>query len=1825
MTETNMTDIGALVKEYEESGIKLYTEDRKLKFKAPAGVMTDERKGVLKKYKDMIITYLQFENETVLISDTENRYSIFPLTNIQNAYLMGREGGYKYGGVSCHAYGELILPYTDSERMKEAWHRTILRHDMLRAVVYKEGYQQVLRDAELPELISVFCSSEDEFESTRLKTREMLAFKQYETGKFPMYEIRLTGCADRTVLHFSIDMLIADFPSVNIILTDLMNFYNHPESEPEELQITYRDILLFEQKEKNSGKGREKYLRDKKYWLDRASDFPESPQLPVRLDELDEMENGIIQFSKLLDAQKWNRLKKTAGKYHLTPSAVILSAYGEILSKWSAEDHFAINITRMDRPQIHEQSGMIVGDFTDVIVFEMDYREPSDFMHSSKRIQNQLWRDLEHSSFSGVDFLRELTKQNGSPVIMPVVFTSTVGLANAAEDKKYDLAYEISQTPQVWIDCQVSEREGGVFINWDVRKGIFRDEDISAMFDSLCVLLESAAESDEDQFCSIKASLPEKMLFTRKKVNNTFRETSGKNLLDDFLTNVREYPEKTAAVFESQKYSYIDLYNEGLKYAGELLTMDFGKGELCAVSLPKSFEQIAAVIGILMAGGVYVPVLDSQPVSRKKKIMNSGCIKYCITFDQDIADEGINIIEPGKERNAADGSVIISADPDDTAYIIYTSGSTGIPKGVVITHRSAVNTLEDVNRRLDIGRDDTAIGIAELSFDLSVYDIFGMLAAGGCVVIPSESESRDPEKWIKLIKDNNVTVWNTVPAHMQMLCSMAEYKYDSLGLKNVLLSGDWIPVDLPERIFSIAPEAEIYSLGGATECAVWSVIYRIGKEEKFERSIPYGTPLANQYFRILDGRLNDRPDHVPGELYIGGEGVARGYLNSEEQTEYHFIIHPDTGERLYRTGDYGMYRDDGIIEFLGRRDEQVKLNGHRIELKEIENVISTMEKADHAAAVISRSGKENGISVFVTAAEEDNDEKYLKYDKAVQSCCVRKGDSIASEYDQDLIRKWITCTDTAALLNMTEVFRSKGIFTQDDMAYSIDEAAAALEVQDKYMPLLRRMIYSLEKEEFIRKTEDGKAYLFTDKFSQYDIDAVRKEMNDTETLLKNNRTLTDYLTNDGSMMAQLFSGQTDPLEFIYPKGTVENALSAYRDNIFVKTLNGSATEGILRIVQDALKESNGRPVRILEPGAGVGGTSRDLIPLLDRYKVEYHFTDISAFFLNEARKTFSDHNWIKYQIFDINKNYREQNYGENMFDIIICANVLHNAADGGKTLKMLSEMLTPNGYLVIIDCVSESYSLMTSMSFEYTMKLTDYRNEESAVYFTYPHWIENFENAGLKMVCDYPDEGSPVGMSGQHLFVLRKQSEKVKLSPEEVTDHCRSNLPDYMVPSYAEIITAMPLTANGKINRKELEERSVSSVNVKETAGEKPQGITENKLAEVWKSVLGTENIGRNDNFYALGGDSLLVTQLVVRMKDEIPEMASMEWNDILSAVAENPTVEKLAAFIESGKKTVHERDPYEIICGPEGSCSSEIVLFADGTGTTGIYNDIIPELRKYIKEKVRLSSIRVNDTEHYLSVSSDELISVLGHEYSEMLVRNRAEKYYLVGHCFGGLAALETARELERNGIDAEVIMIDSRLCDSFERNELLLERGFGMLLRSDVSVAGNSSDEELLREAIEEFRHREGVFPSENDLCSLSGKYDELGREFRALSEIPHRERMKRAGGSILGRTGEISEFELEFLMKYYSVFCHSYESVSKYRPERFDGKLTLLRCEDQAMSFLPVYGTESSSFVSGITNGKADIIEINGDHVSCMYGENGINVSRLIRSSTGEKCFG
>ncbi|WP_169731605.1 non-ribosomal peptide synthetase [Streptomyces glaucescens] len=980
-----------LLDDFRGAGIRLWRDGEQLRFRAPRGAMTDERLAELRRRKAELLTLVADTaaqpdpgrpqgGEKIWQDRPEAREEPFPLTDIQSAYLFGRNPAFDYGGVSCHIYLEFEYPADlDPRRLQQAWDGLVRRHDTLRTVISEDGTQRVLpelRDTAIA-VADLRGAPDDTVGKAIAGVRDELSHKVHPTGERPMHELRLTLATGRSVLHVSVDFMALDWLSMQQVLSELDRRYRQPDCELPPVDATFRDYVLAERRLRET----ERYARDRAYWLDRVDELPGAPVLPLRDDH--DPATTPPRFRRLtatLDQRVWQALKARAGTHGITPANAVLAAYAETIGRWSSVERFCLGLPVLNRMPLHPHVDRLLGDFTSLSLLAVDREGRNSFADRARALGERVFDDLDHRLYSGVEVLRELARRRGrEAAALPVVFTGSIGVGGttvspAGRDPRP--VYGISQTPQVWIDCQVGDQFGGLDMNWDVREGVFPDGLVDDMFAAFEGLLHRLAERDEPWSAVDPQPLPERQRAVRTAVNATQAPAPDRLLHEPLVAYARRNPDRVAVIDPAGSLTYAQWLGRAAGVAEQLRAAGCRPGDFVGALIDKCRDQAVGVLGVLLAGGVYVPVDLGQPRSRRDRILTDSGTRFAVVTGPVTGElpAGVRAVDVGGVRPVpvADVPDERPVAPGELAYVMHTSGSTGVPKGVMISHLAAANTVHDINERFGVGESDRVLGLAALSFDLSVYDLFGPPALGAPLVLPDPARRGDPSHWAAMVAEHRVTLWNSVPAQLQMLMHYLDAEPAELtSLRLALLSGDWIPLSLPAHAGRHLPGTELISLGGATEAAIWSIHHRIGAVEPHWRSIPYGTPLANQRFHVLDSALRDRPDLVTGELYIAGIGLATGYLNDPERTAERFLRHPETDERLYRTGDLGRYLPDGEIEFLGRADQQVKIRGHRIELGEIEAVLG--EHPAVGTPVVLAAGSdafERALVAFVIPAQE---------------------------------------------------------------------------------------------------------------------------------------------------------------------------------------------------------------------------------------------------------------------------------------------------------------------------------------------------------------------------------------------------------------------------------------------------------------------------------------------------------------------------------------------------------------------------------------------------------------------------------------------------------------------------------------------------------------------------------------------------------------------------------------------------------------------------------------------------------------------------------------
>ncbi|WP_053701575.1 non-ribosomal peptide synthetase [Streptomyces sp. WM6368] len=926
---------------------------------------------------------------TELLPARADSAASFPMTETQQALMIGRGEAVELGGIGCYGYFEWERPDLDPERFAAAWRKVVARHDMLRAIGRTDGTQWVPADP-LPFSIPVEDLrglSEDAAGERLAALRDEMSHVVFPVGSWPLFDlriIRLGGPQDLGRVHLGIDLQVLDASSAfQVLFPELVDLYENPDAELPAPGIGFAEYARWRA---DALPHTEAFRTARDYWVERLPTLPPAPSLPTGGAGDAGREVRFDRREHRLSPADWQLFSARAHEAGLTPSVLLTAAFAEVVRCWAEESDFTLNYPIFQRPAVHPDITGVLGDFTNAVMLAAD-GSGATFLDRAHALRDQLARDAEHGAFNGVRVLRELTRLHGvgAQAGMPVVVTSLLDypVRRPVTDLGREV-YSISQTPQVSLDVQLRELAGELRVIWDFVDGAFAPGFVDAAFGVYVDLLERITRDPESLHARRFDLIPAAERTLRREVNDTAGQIPYTTLHELFARQAELTPGAEAVVDATgRRLSYAELASYAWRIGHTLREHGAAPGELVAVVMEKGWEQYAAVYGILASGAAYLPLDPSVPAERLRRLLAEAKVDRILT--QSRLDSRISW-PPTARRYRVDKDFESGTDtrpgtaqtPADLAYTIFTSGSTGEPKGVMVDHIGVVNLIRDVAERFEVGARDRLLAISGLHFDASIYDVFGVLTQGGTVVLPPPFEHAEPDVWADLVRAEQVTLWNSVPVLMELLVGEAEVRERRGGgrplesLRLSVLSGDWIPLTLPDRLRAQSPRIQVVGSGGPTETICWSLFQPIGEVDPSWTSIPYGRPITNQRYYIVDPAGYERPLGVVGEMAVASDvGLALGYWNDAERTANRFVHLPESGERAYLTGDLGRYLPDGSIEILGRDDFQVKIQGHRIELGEIEAVLRQDPEVE--AAVVVAPASAHGVRrlhAFVVAAAD---------------------------------------------------------------------------------------------------------------------------------------------------------------------------------------------------------------------------------------------------------------------------------------------------------------------------------------------------------------------------------------------------------------------------------------------------------------------------------------------------------------------------------------------------------------------------------------------------------------------------------------------------------------------------------------------------------------------------------------------------------------------------------------------------------------------------------------------------------------------------------------
>ncbi|CCH31885.1 non-ribosomal peptide synthetase [Saccharothrix espanaensis] len=867
-----------------------------------------------------------------------------PLNDLQQAYFVARstDGVGPWSGCQvCHGFR---VEHLDLPRLEAAWLGLLADHEVLRTVVTHDGTLAVHDTA--PDRWHIPVSTGD--------VQQDMVSRAYPLGRLPQGELRVTRDDDGLTVHIALDLLVADGRSIHLLMRELMRRYCDPTAPA--LQAAPYAEFVATRKELRAGP---EHAPARQHWRDRFAALPSGPPLGPLTGPRTRLTATVTG---------WSRCRERAQARGLSLDAVVITALTEALGTHFADD-FAVPLVRWARA---------VERFRPAEVTALSWvprAEPGlPFAEAARRTDAVIAADTAADAASGLAELRTvvLRRRRTGEFGYPVVCTGLLELADAPLPPGIEPGPWLTCTPDVGLDC-IAVDEGGdeLRLFWDAVRGAVPDDVLTGIFAAYQEILRRLG-ADEDAWTADRGREAERELVLRTW-NDTARDfphDGPVHLLFEEQARIRPDAVTVRGRGRGGTTTYRELNATANRIAARLKQAGVGPESVVGLSIARGPLMVAAVFGVLKAGGAYLPVEPSMPAARAATMLaDAGAVALVTTSDLDPPADGRPVVHADRLGDAVEPDPAPAVDENATAYVIFTSGSTGRPKGVAVNHRAVHNLLHWTRRTFGFGPADLGLCVTSLGFDLSVFDLLGLLGFGASVYVADAEQQRDPALLLDVLLDEPITFWNSAPttlAHVAPLMAAHRGGPRTRDLRLVFLSGDYTPLGLPGELRACFTGADVISLGGATEATVWSNWFRVGEIDPEWHSIPYGRPIDNARYYVLDADREPCRIGQEGDLYIAGEVLSLGYRNRPELTRERFVPCPfEPGALMYRTGDRASFFPDGNIRFLGRADHQVKIRGFRVEPGEIEHRLRTHPAVKDAVVVPRDENGERKLVAYV--------------------------------------------------------------------------------------------------------------------------------------------------------------------------------------------------------------------------------------------------------------------------------------------------------------------------------------------------------------------------------------------------------------------------------------------------------------------------------------------------------------------------------------------------------------------------------------------------------------------------------------------------------------------------------------------------------------------------------------------------------------------------------------------------------------------------------------------------------------------------------------------
>ena len=844
--------------------------------------------------------------------------------------------------------------------LQTALQQLLDRHEALRATLGNDGEElYIAAQQELPcpvHDLSALGATEQDAEIAATLQRAVTTPFDLDNGPLVRAELLRLGPQDH-LLVFTAHHIVCDGWSFGVIVRDLAALYASQlgiGSEPGPASL-FGDYALAEAAHAQSHEGRDAEA----YWLKRFSDATPSLDLPTDHPRPRQRSFASKREDLMLDAALIADIKRMGAQRGASLYATLLSAFGLLLQRLSGQDDVVIGI-----PSAGQAAGgldTLIGHCVNVLPLRVAIDPAASFSDSLKQVRGDLLDAFDHQQYTLGSLLARLAlpRDPGRLPLVSVLFN----LDQALDERTVSfpgLAFEFAGNPRVFENFELFvnavQVDSGVRLECQYNSDLFDQATMAAWLDAYATLLRHAAATPElaggalglvsgAALQTLQALQPPRTSYPAQQLAHEY-----------FEVQVDRAPSRTAISTGAAPLSYAQLEARANRIAHVLRARGVGHGSLVGLSLARSADMVASLLAVLKTGAGYVPLDPSFPAERLAFMAEDASLAALIVDDaasaafEFPAEQVLSLTRDAQAIDAASPARLPrdehAATPDSVAYLIYTSGSTGKPKGVRVPHRATANFISSMQREPGITEDDRLVAVTTLSFDIAFLELMLPLSVGAAIAIASYDDVRDGAAMRRLVEQSGATMMQATPAGWRILL---ESGWPGRAGFKAIAGGEPLPLDLAETLLERC--GELWNAYGPTETTVWSTLWRVNDPRA---GISIGRPIANTTVHILDEHGTPCPLGMPGEIYIGGDGVTLGYLHRSELNAERFLPDPFAGDaqaRMYRTGDRGRCLANGLLEHRGRLDFQVKIRGYRIELGEIETALADLPEVARAVVV----------------------------------------------------------------------------------------------------------------------------------------------------------------------------------------------------------------------------------------------------------------------------------------------------------------------------------------------------------------------------------------------------------------------------------------------------------------------------------------------------------------------------------------------------------------------------------------------------------------------------------------------------------------------------------------------------------------------------------------------------------------------------------------------------------------------------------------------------------------------------------------------------------